>query len=133
MLTGILMLQFVLCLVNAYHIAFRRFDLLFIYSASHCDIDDNGVQHLVFCRVILGNVELLHPGSRQFHPSSKDFDCGVDNLKEPTYYVVWRMNMSTHIYPESVVSFKVAPSPKGDHLPWFTVCWEEIVTEFLFP
>ncbi|XP_022965352.1 inactive poly [ADP-ribose] polymerase RCD1 [Cucurbita maxima] len=81
-------------------------------SASHCDIDDNGVQHLVFCRVILGNLELLHPGSRQFHPSSKDFDCGVDNLKEPTYYVVWRMNMCTHIYPESVVSFKVAPSPK---------------------
>ncbi|XP_023005337.1 inactive poly [ADP-ribose] polymerase RCD1-like isoform X1 [Cucurbita maxima] len=81
-------------------------------SASHCDIDDNGVQHLVFCRVIMGNMELLHPGSRQFHPSGKDFDSGVDNLTKPTYYVIWRMNMNTHIYPESVVSFKVAPSLK---------------------
>lgn len=79
------------------------------------NIDDNGVQHLVFCRVILGNLELLHPGSRQFHPSSKDFDSGVDNLTKPTYYVVWRMNMNTHIYPESVVSFKAAPNPKVEN------------------
>ncbi|XP_038892432.1 inactive poly [ADP-ribose] polymerase RCD1-like isoform X2 [Benincasa hispida] len=84
-------------------------------SASHCDIDDNRVQYLVFCRVILGNLELLHPGSKQFHPSSKDFDSGVDNLTKPTYYVVWRMNMNTHIYPESVVSFKVAPNPKVEN------------------
>lgn len=102
-------------LLNIHHVAFRRFDLLFIYSAN---IDDNGVQHLVFCRVILGNLELLHPGSRQFHPSSKDFDSGVDNLTKPTYYVVWRMNMNTHIYPESVVSFKAAPNPKGDNHLW---------------
>ncbi|KAA0053019.1 hypothetical protein IC582_015043 [Cucumis melo] len=81
-------------------------------SASHCNIDDNGVQYLVFCRVILGNMELLRSGSRQFYPSSKDFDSGVDNLTKPTYYVIWRMNMNTHIYPESVVSFKVAPNPK---------------------
>lgn len=100
-------------MVNAYYPAFRRFYLLFVHSASHCDIDDDGVQHLVLCRVIMGNMELLYPGSGQFHPSSKDFDSGVDNLTKPTYYVVWRMNMSTHIYPESVVSFKVAPSPKG--------------------
>lgn len=97
---------------------FGRFDLLFIYSANHCDIDDDGVQHLVFCRVIMGNMELLHPGSRQFHPSSKDFDSGVDDLTKPTYYVVWRMNMNSHIYPESIVRFRVASSPKGDNLLW---------------
>ncbi|KAI7987634.1 Inactive poly [ADP-ribose] polymerase RCD1 [Camellia lanceoleosa] len=79
-------------------------------SASYCDVDENGIQHMVFCRVILGNMELVHPGSRQFHPSSENFDSGVDDLQNPSHYIVWNMNMSTHIYPEYVVSFKASHS-----------------------
>ncbi|CAL5359550.1 unnamed protein product [Camellia sinensis] len=79
-------------------------------SASNCDVDENGIQHMVFCRVILGNMELVHPGSRQFHPSSENFDSGVDDLQNPSHYIVWNMNMSTHIYPEYVVSFKASHS-----------------------
>ncbi|XP_057976361.1 inactive poly [ADP-ribose] polymerase RCD1-like [Malania oleifera] len=82
-------------------------------SANFCDVDENGVQHMVLCRVVLGNMELVHPGSEQFHPSTEDFDSGVDNLQNPRYYVVWHMNMFTHIYPEYVVSFKVLSSAKG--------------------
>ncbi|KAI7989162.1 Inactive poly [ADP-ribose] polymerase RCD1 [Camellia lanceoleosa] len=79
-------------------------------SASYCDVDENGIQHMVFCRVILGNMELVHPGSRQFHPSSENFDSGVDDLQNPSHYIVWNMNMITHIYPEYVVSFKMSHS-----------------------
>lgn len=65
---------------------------------------------MVLCRVILGKVELVRHGSEQFHPSCENFDSGVDNLENPNHYVVWNMNMSTHIYPEYVVSFKMPHS-----------------------
>ncbi|KAF3449363.1 hypothetical protein FNV43_RR10091 [Rhamnella rubrinervis] len=83
-------------------------------SVNYCDVDENGVRHMFFCRVIMGNMELLHPGSKQFHPSSPDFDSGVDDLQDPKHYIVWNMNMNTHIYPEFVVSFKVSSNPEGD-------------------
>ena len=64
----------------------------------------------------MGNMELVCPGSKQFHPSSEDFDNGVDSLENPKCYVVWNMNMTTHIYPEYVVSFKFSPDAEGDDL-----------------
>ncbi|XAR70667.1 NAD(+) ADP-ribosyltransferase [Bertholletia excelsa] len=76
-------------------------------SARYCNVDDNGVQHMVLCRVILGNMELVDPGSRQFQPSSENFDSGVDDLQNPSSYIIWNMNANTHIYPEYIVSFKV--------------------------
>ncbi|KAK2970659.1 hypothetical protein RJ640_017783 [Escallonia rubra] len=82
-------------------------------SARYCDVDENGVRHMVLCRVILGNMELVRSESEQFHPTGDNFDSGVDNLEHPTHYVVWNMNMNTHIYPEYVVSFKMSPSAKG--------------------
>ncbi|CBI33838.3 unnamed protein product, partial [Vitis vinifera] len=77
-------------------------------SVNYCDVDENGVQHIVLCRVIMGNMELVHPGSGQCHPSSENFDSGVDDLQNPKHYIIWNMNMNTHIYPEYVVSFKVS-------------------------
>ncbi|KAH7856067.1 hypothetical protein Vadar_032387 [Vaccinium darrowii] len=77
-------------------------------SASYCDVDENGVGHMMFCRVILGNMEPVQPGSTQFHPSSEKFDSGVDDLQNPSHYIVWNMNMNTHIYPEYVISFKMS-------------------------
>ncbi|KAJ4847123.1 hypothetical protein Tsubulata_024598 [Turnera subulata] len=77
-------------------------------SANYCDIDENGVRYMVFCRVIMGNMELVQPGSQQCLPSSEDFDSGVDDLQCPKQYVVWNVNMNTHIYPEFVVSFKIS-------------------------
>lgn len=64
-------------------------------------------------------MELVRPGSRQCHPSREEFDSGVDDLQNPKYYIIWNMNMNTHIYPEYVVSFKVSPrvSAEGDVLP----------------
>ncbi|KAJ0666395.1 putative poly(ADP-ribose) polymerase, catalytic domain, RST domain-containing protein [Helianthus annuus] len=79
-------------------------------SATICDVDEKGVRCMVLCRVILGNMELVFPGSKQFYPSDDCFDTGVDNLDNPNHYVVWNMNINTHIYPEYAVSFKISPS-----------------------
>lgn len=71
---------------------------------------------MVLCRVIMGNMEPLFPGTKQFHPSSEDFDSGVDDLQNPRHYIVWNMNMNTHIFPEFVVSFKFSSNVEGDIL-----------------
>ena len=81
-----------------------------------CDIDENGERHLVFCRVIMGRMELLQPGSSQYYPSNEEFDSGVDDLQEPRQYVIWNMNMNSHIHPEFVVSFKLSAYGEGDML-----------------
>lgn len=83
-------------------------------SASFCDVDENGVRHMIFCRVIMGNMEPLCPGTKQFHPSTKDYDSGVDDLHNPKHFIVWSMNMNTHIFPEFVVSFKASSSAEGN-------------------
>ncbi|KAK7855483.1 inactive poly [adp-ribose] polymerase rcd1 [Quercus suber] len=82
-------------------------------SANFCDVDENGVQHLVLCQVIMGKMEVVHSGSRQNLPSCKDYDSGVDDLQNPKIYIVWTMNMNTHIYPEFVVSFKISSKTEG--------------------
>ncbi|KAJ1431071.1 WWE domain [Sesbania bispinosa] len=82
-------------------------------SAHDCDVDENGVRHMVLCRVIMGNMEVLRPGSGQFHPSSYEYDNGVDDIQCPRYYIVWNMNMNTHIYPEFIVSFRVSLDAGG--------------------
>ncbi|KAE8055692.1 hypothetical protein FH972_012518 [Carpinus fangiana] len=82
-------------------------------SASYCDDDENGIRYLVFCCVILGNVEVVSPGSVQCHPSTEDFDSGVDDLQCPRHYIVWNMNVNTHIFPEYVVCFKMSLGVDG--------------------
>lgn len=86
----------------------------FDYSASHCDVDENGVQHMVFCRVIMGNMEVVYPETRQYRPSGMDSDSGVDDLQNPRFYIIWTMNMNTHIFPEFVVSFKISSEAEGE-------------------
>ncbi|KAI4303336.1 hypothetical protein MLD38_038981 [Melastoma candidum] len=83
-------------------------------SARFSDVDEKGIRHMLLCRVILGNMELVKVGSTQDHPSSEEFDSGVDDPRNPTRYVVWTMNMATHILPECVVSFKIPSSMEGN-------------------
>ena len=63
----------------------------------------------------MGKMEVVHRGSRQCHPSCKDYDSGVDDLQNPRFYIVWNMNMNTHIYPEFVVSFKISSKTEGEY------------------
>ncbi|XP_022772444.1 probable inactive poly [ADP-ribose] polymerase SRO3 [Durio zibethinus] len=82
-------------------------------SAKLADSDDNGVKHLILCRVILGNVEKVKAGSKQWHPSSVDFDTGSDDPKNPKWYVVWSTNANIRILPEFVVSFIPSGNMQG--------------------
>lgn len=70
----------------------------------------------MLCRVVLGNMELVHPGSEQCHPSSEEFDSGADNLISPRKYIVWSTHMNTHILPEYVISFRASCSTKGKQI-----------------
>ncbi|XP_039001400.1 inactive poly [ADP-ribose] polymerase RCD1-like [Hibiscus syriacus] len=77
-------------------------------SSNYCDVDESGIKYVVLCRVLLGKMELLRPGSGQRFPSNEDVDSGVDDLQYPKFYIIWNMNISSHIYPEFVVSFKLS-------------------------
>ncbi|CAK7328915.1 unnamed protein product [Dovyalis caffra] len=77
------------------------------------NVDKDGLRHLLLCRIILGKSEVVHPGSDQYHPSSEEFDSGIDNLSSPKKYIVWSTHMNTHILPEYVISFRAPPCLKG--------------------
>lgn len=64
----------------------------------------------MLCRVILGKMEQISEGSKQFHPSSEEFDSGVDNLADPRRYIIWSSYMNSHILPTFIVSFKAFTS-----------------------
>ncbi|CAA7024138.1 unnamed protein product [Microthlaspi erraticum] len=96
------------------HLSSANFPYL---SARHCDIDENGVRHMVLCRVIMGNMELLRGDSAQFFTGGGEYDNGVDDVDNPKHYIVWNVNTNTHIYPEFVVSFKLSiPNAEGNLL-----------------
>jgi hypothetical protein len=84
-----------------------------VYSAVYADNDENGEQHLLLCRVILGRPERVLQGSDQFHPSSEHFDTGADDLFAPKRLIVWSTHMNTHILPLYAVSFKLSPKWHG--------------------
>ncbi|KAL3824829.1 hypothetical protein ACJIZ3_020858 [Penstemon smallii] len=76
--------------------------------------DENGARHMLLCRVILGNTEVIHPGSGHRHnPSSEEFDSGIDNIVSPKKYIIWTGNMNTHILPEFVVTFRATSNCRG--------------------
>ncbi|XP_030457990.2 probable inactive poly [ADP-ribose] polymerase SRO5 [Syzygium oleosum] len=69
-------------------------------------IDKDGLQHMLICLVILGKSELVRRGSKQSHPSSEQYDSGVDNLSSPRRYIIWSTHLNTHVLPKYVVSFR---------------------------
>ncbi|XWS50957.1 hypothetical protein CRYUN_Cryun12cG0135700 [Craigia yunnanensis] len=82
-------------------------------SVKNAMVDKNGMRYLMLCRVILGKAEAVQPGSMQCHPSSDEFDSGVDDLSSPKKYIVWSTHMNTHILPEFILSFRAPSSLKG--------------------
>ncbi|KAF8037016.1 hypothetical protein BT93_B0056 [Corymbia citriodora subsp. variegata] len=76
-------------------------------------VDEDGLQHMLICRVILGKSELVSLGSKQSHPSSEQYDSGVDHLSSPRKYIVWSTYMNTHVLPKYVVSFRATYYIKG--------------------
>ncbi|KAI8528778.1 hypothetical protein RHMOL_Rhmol12G0173900 [Rhododendron molle] len=68
--------------------------------------DEYGLRHLLLCNVVVGKMEVVRLGSKQFKPSSDEFDSGVDNLPRPTRIIIWEAYMNSRIFPSYVVSFK---------------------------
>uniref|UniRef100_A0A0D9WB01 Uncharacterized protein n=1 Tax=Leersia perrieri TaxID=77586 RepID=A0A0D9WB01_9ORYZ len=77
-------------------------------SVGLCDVDEKGVQYMLLCRLILGNMEAVMPGSQDSFPSSEIYDSGVDDCSNPKCYVMWPSHLSTHIRLEYLVSFKLS-------------------------
>ncbi|KAF8037119.1 hypothetical protein BT93_B0132 [Corymbia citriodora subsp. variegata] len=88
-------------------------DNLPLESIKVAPIDEDGLQHLLLCRVILGKSELVNFGSEQSHPSSEQYDSGMDNLSSPRRYIIWSTHMNTHILPKYVVSFRAPCCSRG--------------------
>ncbi|XP_022726872.1 probable inactive poly [ADP-ribose] polymerase SRO2 isoform X2 [Durio zibethinus] len=74
-------------------------------SVLSSEVDETGLRHLLLCRVILGKQEVV-TDSNQFHPSSPEFDSGVDDLSAPRKYIVWSAYMNSHILPCYIISFE---------------------------
>ncbi|XP_057772662.1 probable inactive poly [ADP-ribose] polymerase SRO5 isoform X2 [Salvia miltiorrhiza] len=70
--------------------------------------DEDGLMHMLLCRVIMGKMETVSLGSDQYNPSCEEFDSGVDDLASPRTYIIWSSRMNTHILPEYVVTFKAS-------------------------
>ncbi|XP_058192198.1 probable inactive poly [ADP-ribose] polymerase SRO2 [Rhododendron vialii] len=73
-------------------------------------VDEYGLQHILLCSVILGKMEEVRSGSKQFKPSSSEFDSGVDNLSTPTRFITWEAYMNSRIFSSYVVSFRTLNS-----------------------
>ncbi|KAM3056741.1 hypothetical protein ACUV84_000145 [Puccinellia chinampoensis] len=83
--------------------------------ASYSDVDENGIIRMMLCRVIMGNVEVVIPGSKQYQPTNGIYDSGVDDLQNPKHYVIWDTSVHRHIYAEYAVIIK-APSMANEYL-----------------
>lgn len=81
--------------------------VLQFHSVLSSESDEKGLRHILLCRVILGKMEVIPRGSKQFHPTSLEFDAGVDNLCKPSRYTVWSCYMNSHIFVDYIVSFRV--------------------------
>lgn len=71
---------------------------------------------MMLCRVILGNVEAVLSGSKQFQPTNESFDNGVDDLQNPKNYIIWDANVHKHIYAEYAAVVKIPPVTNGTTL-----------------
>ncbi|CAN6291033.1 unnamed protein product [Urochloa humidicola] len=81
--------------------------------ARYSDFHEDGIIRMMLCRVIMGNVEVVLPGSKQFQPSNESFDSGVDDLQNPKNYIIWDANVRKQIYAEYAVIVKVPPMTNG--------------------
>ncbi|KAL7590625.1 hypothetical protein Lser_V15G41181 [Lactuca serriola] len=68
--------------------------------------DSDGAMHVLLCRLILGKLEPIPFGSQIDHPTSTEFNSGVDDLSSPKRYIIWEPYMNTFVLPLFIVTFK---------------------------
>ncbi|KAJ4889694.1 putative inactive poly [ADP-ribose] polymerase SRO2 [Raphanus sativus] len=77
-----------------------------LFAAEGTEEDEEGLRHLLLCRLILGKPEEIIPGSKQSYPSSVEFDSGVDDVQNPRKYIVWSSTMNSYIMPTYILTFR---------------------------
>ncbi|KAH7404231.1 hypothetical protein KP509_15G016800 [Ceratopteris richardii] len=77
-------------------------------SAVYSEADERETQFMLLCKVIRGRSEKVSAGSQQFAPTSEEYDTGVDNVQQPSQYIVWSTHMNTHILPHFIVTYKLS-------------------------
>ncbi|KAJ0237365.1 inactive poly [Hirschfeldia incana] len=77
-----------------------------LFAAEATEEDEEGLRHLLLCRLILGKTEEIVSGSKQTYPSSVEFDSGVDDVLNPRKYIIWSSAMNSHIMPTYIVTFR---------------------------
>eukprot|EP01084_Bolivina_argentea_P275148 469157_1 len=77
-----------------------------VYSANgYCGRDNNGLFHILLCKVIVGSCTI---GNAQVtaipkKPDGNEYDCLVNNMNDPSIFVIWR---DYHACPAYLVKFK---------------------------
>ncbi|KAF8034802.1 hypothetical protein BT93_C0963 [Corymbia citriodora subsp. variegata] len=82
-------------------------------SVLSAPIDEDGLRHLLLCRVIMGKSELVSPRSKQSHSSLKEYDSGVDDLSFPKRYIIWSNHVNTRVLPVYIISFRAPYCLRG--------------------
>lgn len=72
-------------------------------SVQNCVTDDDGLKHVLLCRVLLENGKSLNELTFEVD----------DDVMNPKEYVVWSTKMNTHILPDYVVTFRTIPCLEG--------------------
>jgi hypothetical protein len=88
------------------------------YISSFCsvglfDVEENGVQYMLLCRAILGNMGSIKPGSHEF-PSNDLYDSVAGNHSNLGCYLIWNSNLSTYMCLEYLISFRLSANVQGN-------------------
>lgn len=76
-----------------------------IDSAMSTVADENGLRHVLLCRVIIGKFESVAADSKQSQPSCREYDTGVDDVFAPRKHIIWTAFMNSYIHPDYILSF----------------------------
>ncbi|XP_030551735.1 probable inactive poly [ADP-ribose] polymerase SRO5 [Rhodamnia argentea] len=82
-------------------------------SAVSAPFDEDGLRHLLLCRVILGKSEIVSLGSGRSHLISEEYDSGVDDLSFPRRYIIRSAHLNIRVLPAYIVSFRVSCCSRG--------------------
>ncbi|CAK8578650.1 unnamed protein product [Lathyrus sativus] len=106
-LIDILSFGFTRCNVDESHgIGISLFCANFSIDSAMCTVaDEDGLRHVLLCRVIIGKFESVAADSKQSQPSCNEYDTGVDDILAPRKHVIWTAFMNSYIHPDYIISF----------------------------
>ncbi|RZC27971.1 Inactive poly [ADP-ribose] polymerase RCD1 isoform C [Glycine soja] len=84
-------------------------------SVRYCDVDENGVRHLALCRVIMGNMEILQPGTGHFCGSEGKNVSGVNSACQGPHGL---LHSESSTVDNGKAPSMVASTPKVPKSPW---------------